>query len=316
MSSALREGGVKPLPFAARALRRVSRWLAPVWLPGSDTIAFLHVPKTAGTAYSASLRAALRPLRVVDGFDRSTFGGFTDFASMARRQRQQIYRQPWQVPRHAAFITGHFAASTLREAAPRGRIVMLLREPESRILSQWAYWRARPAEELEALGRWAERIRLARAPLDQFLAHPLAACQVDNVYVRALLWPHPLIPPDGFIDPVDDAALLRAARAVLAGFSFTAVVEWAGLPGALAGWAGAALDVPVVNVTDRMPAALRAPLAPQLAGAAAPLLAARARLDRALWQDIAERDLGDGADALADSTRAATRRRYTDLMGG
>ncbi len=302
-------------PIRLRVLRRLADWLKPLWLRHGPAIAVVHVPKTAGTAYSAALRDGLAPLRVVTGFDRSTFGGFDDFTSMSRQERRQIYLRPGDLPRNAAFIGGHFAVSTIRAAAPRAGCVMLLREPVCRVLSQWAYWRSRSDAELAALGTWAERVRLARLPLADFLAHPLTACQTDNVYVRALLWPDRRIPPDGFIAPEHEAALLAEAETVLDGLGFTGIVEDAGMAAALGRWAGCRIAVPVVNVTEHMPPAMRTAIETELGGETAGLLEARSRLDLALWRRVAARSLSPGQiDALREQTLAATRARYARLL--
>jgi hypothetical protein len=87
------------------------------------------------------------------------------------------------------------------------------------------YWRSMSDEEVSLFGAWSRVIRLTRQPLIEFLNHPEAACQTDNVYVRMLLWPHPLIPDDGFIDSASDGRLASEAARRLKTFDFADVIE-------------------------------------------------------------------------------------------
>jgi len=180
----------------------------------------MHIPKTSGTALGVGMVASLQPSATVAGFDHCLFGTFDQFDTLAQIQRQRVYDSPAWLPRAADFIFGHFALSTLRQAYPRAPTCTVLREPASRLLSHWIHWRQHTDAELASWGAWADRVRCARQPLATFLREQLAACQTDNLALRMLLWPHPLVPPDGFIDPADDDRLVREASARLRGFDF------------------------------------------------------------------------------------------------
>ena len=105
-------------------------------------LAFMHIPKCAGASLKFGLQKALMPTRFVSGFDRTLFGLFEDFDSMDIELRSSIYKCGRDLPRDADYIGGHFSASTLFEAFPTAQYMTVLREPKSRLLSNWLYWRS------------------------------------------------------------------------------------------------------------------------------------------------------------------------------
>jgi hypothetical protein len=271
-------------------------------------LVFLHIPKSSGIAVSQALLAAQQDGRNYFGFDRAFFGGFSDFASVPAENRAYIHLSPDSLPRGETFIRGHMALSTLRAAYPDAQCMTVLREPTVRLLSHFVFWRGFSPAQDAAWGGWAARSGLARGTLESFLAAPEIACQIDNVATRLLLWPHRLIPDDGPIDPADDAALIEAATHRLRGLDFVDVVENPAFQANLAGWLGTATVHPRMNETEAVPAALRTRLDEELTQRAADLLAARARLDLALWHAVL-RDRAPGVDA--DTLRVAAVRRGT-----
>jgi len=270
------------------------------------SLIFLHIPKTAGIAISSALLAAARPPRVFFGFDRAFFGGFSDFDSVPQENRGYIHLTPHTIPRDETFVRAHMALSTLRAAFPDGRFMTVLREPVCRLLSHFVFWRGFSAEQDRGWGGWAARSGLARGSLAAFLQAPEVACQIDNVATRLLLWPHPAIPADGMIDPVDDAALVEAARARLAGLDFVDFVENPAIYANLAVWLGTDVAPAArLNASAAMPAGLRTRLEGELTDRACASLAARCRLDLALWESVVERD--GAAVRLAALTRGVAR---------
>ena len=173
-------------------------------------LAFMHVMKTSGVALRAGLREVLPSPEYIGGFDRGYFGAFRSFETMSPEIRQGIH-EALPPANGIDFVTGHLAYSTLIRGLPAARFMTVLREPRSRILSLWMYWRSMSDEEVSLFGAWRRVIRLTRQPFIEFLNRPEAACQTDNVYVRMLLWPHPLIPDDGFIDSASDGRLASEA---------------------------------------------------------------------------------------------------------
>ncbi len=283
----------------------------------SRPLAVMHIPKTSGVALIGGLLQAVRPNRVVSGFDLCLFGSFDGFATLAPETLRTIYRNSAEVPQGADALAGHMACATLAAAYPTAQLVTFLREPRVRLLSHWVYWRSRTPDKLGPWGAWAAVALTARDPLERFLQRPDVAAQTDNIALRMLLWPHPAIPPGDFIAPEQDAALLAAARARLHGFAFADVIENPALTAALSAWCGADIAYPLVNETPAVPDLARADLERQLTPAATDLLHARTRLDAALWAALAARHApGAAAARLAEGVFARGVARFTRLLAG
>lgn len=250
-------------------------------------IVFTHIPKAAGSAVYSALCRTLEVRRPLTGFDHAIFGGFDDFAGIPLQERRHIYDAPGRLPADADLISGHFACSTTRLAYPAAPHMTLLREPITRVLSQWTYWRSQQEASLAAWGSWAARVRTAQQPLSLFLEDPAAACQSDNLATRMMLWPHPLIPGDGFIDPRDDAALLGAALDRLRRYEHVDIIENGAMADRLSRWLGHEFLMDRVNETSPMPDRWQVRLHDELTLAALDLLEQRSRLDLVLWNEIA-----------------------------
>jgi hypothetical protein len=274
----------------------------------------MHIPKTAGTSVARSLQGLYAGTPCVDGFDHFLFGAFRDFHHLPAALQNSIYADPGQLPAVAGLVAGHFSNSTLRAAYPTGRFMTLLREPVTRLLSHWLYWRQLSDGQLEGWGGWAERVKRARSPLADFLNDRDLACQTDNLSVRALLWPDRLIPNDGFIDPSSDRRLLRRARAELRRFDFVDIVENPDLRGRIERWVEHPMMLARENETARLPPDLRSPLAAELGGRTHELLERRSRLDLRLWRDLAGRRVMVAPTTLRSRVLMESFSRYGALM--
>ena len=151
----------KPL---AAGLRKFGPDL-PIPFDRARPVAFMHVPKTSGTAVTSGLASALMPSIMVGGFDHCPFGSYRSFETVHSSIRCQIYESAESLPQPADLISGHFAFSTLRQAYPSAHYLTVLREPFSRLLSHWLFWRSHTDAELAPWGAWAERVRKSRKPL-------------------------------------------------------------------------------------------------------------------------------------------------------
>jgi hypothetical protein len=278
-------------------------------------LVFMHIPKTAGTALVHALRAAVRPQREINGSDTCLSGTFTAFETMDERESARTYRTIADVPTDADMVSGHMAFSTLRQVYPQARMMTVLRDPLSRLLSHWLYWRQMDDDALRPVGAWGDYVRLGRLPLEQFLNDSGVAFQIDNLALRMLLWPHPLIKADEFIDPAHDEQLIWEATKRLHGFDFIDIVESDDLQGNLERWLGCALPLPRLNETGEIPLEFRSPLHREFTAAAHEALMARARLDARLWMMVASMRL-NGADAAALRQRVMLSNvaRYSNLM--
>lgn len=157
----------------------------------------------------------------------------------------------------------------------------------------------------------------ATGTLVDFLTDPLLAGPVDNVGLRMLLWPHPLIRDEAFIAESDDAELLALAIKVLDGFDFVDVIENRQFEPRLAKWMGVDLRLERLNETAPVPAELCAPLERMLTPEAMTALAQRSRLDDALWRYVVGKHLAPAAvEALREAAFAAAIARHARLMQG
>jgi len=245
---------------------------------------FLHVPKSAGTAFSQSLGAALGAKTIVGGFDGCLFDGFAGIDKFSPEIRNSVHLTSPMPP--GDLVCGHFALSTLRREYPDANHCTILREPFSRLLSHWLYWRQHRDDELAGWSDWAERVRRARRPLAAFLADSVLAPHIDNLAVRMLLWPDPRLPADCFIKPEYDKSLARDALARLQALDFVDYLENPALVENVGDWLGVPFALQRVNETRRAPEAFSVDLLSELTPECHGLLRARSRIDLVLWTEV------------------------------
>jgi hypothetical protein len=177
------------------------------------------------------------------------------------------------------------------------------------------FWQSFSDEMFRAWGAFGRIVRLAREPLVNFLNHPEAACFTDNIAVRMLLRPHPLIPDDGFIDSASDEHLVREAAARLKAFDFADVIENPRLEDNVRAFLARPFVYRRVNETPTLPSELRVPLEEKLTGEAMLRVEHHSRLDRELWRAVvAERIAGADPTALSDATFRRTIERHAALV--
>lgn len=279
----------------------------------SRPLAFMHIPKTSGSSIIYGLSAALTPAVEASGFDHSLFSNDKCFNTIDDSIRRLIYASPLSMPKIADFVHGHLALSTLIEVYPNAQRMTVLREPVSRVLSHWLFWRQHTDEQLASWGDHGDLVKIARKPLEVFLNEPILAAQTDNLMLRMLLWPHPLIRQDLFIDPIYDHRLLRQAMKRLKLFHFVDYIENDVLSEQISRWLGRPFWYNRLNETSSIPEGFRSPLSQELTSKAYGLLRARSRLDQALWTKVIGRSISD-LGRLRDRTILANVSRYSVLM--
>jgi hypothetical protein len=130
-----------------------------------------------------------------------------------------------------------------------------------------------------------------------------------------LLWPHRLIPDDGFIDPRNDDVLVNEASGRLCQFGFSDVIENPEMPINLQRWLGRAVPYVPINETAPIPLPLKRPLHRELTPEAIDLLETRARLDQRLWTLLATRQLSEAnAETLQRRAILHNGTRHSWLM--
>jgi hypothetical protein len=271
-------------------------------------IAVMHVPKTAGHSITEALVNALAPKRRSGGYDLSLFGEFNNFDSFDNSIKDIIYSNPEEMPREADLVIGHIAKSSLDAAYPSHRTITIIREPKSRLVSNWLFWRSNSEEQLAPWGAWGDYVKIARRPFLHFLTEPKVASHTDNLLLRMLLWPHPKIPGNAFLPPENDAELLAAARSALNSFDFVGMVEDPSLHTRLGQFLGVEIEMSRANETIIMDSDITPLLAEELSDSALYMLYERSRLDAVLWGDVI------GSFAGNYSSKVVTERIFLNTL--
>jgi hypothetical protein len=302
------DAGIAPAPPARARSPSLTLQSAP-W-DRARPVAFMPIPKAAGTSVRIALEHALAPARTVTGLCREHVAGFRDFDGLDPSARALVFASHAEVPRGADLIHGHISDAFLRQAYPDAQFVTVLREPHARLLSLWTFCRGLSDAYLAPWGGWAERIRRARQPLRAFLSDRALVGFTDNVAVRMLLAPHRLIPPSDPIAPADDAVLVDEALARLERYAFVDLADNPALGINLGAWIGTPVELPRINRAQPSRDAAPAPLDRELDGDTRALLAERGRLDAVLWAAVARRRLMGDPAALARAVFAAAVARH------
>ena len=115
-------------------------------------LAFMHIPKTSGIALTNGLREVL-PSTTVHRRLRPSALRCVPFIRdhVSRTASNQIY-EALPPAKGIDFVAGHMAYSTLIQSRPAARFMTVLREPRSRILSLWMFWRSTRARDPRSLG--------------------------------------------------------------------------------------------------------------------------------------------------------------------
>lgn len=269
--------------------------------PSTRPIAFLHVPKCAGTSLAIAVRQALPEHRWAPWtFDPDQFGPYAD-RELGDELRERTLPDPGAFADYDAAI-GHFSLTSLLARFDAADVVTILREPRCRLLSHHQYWRNLDDTAALEHDTWADQIATAiELDFGDWLDDVRVAHQTDNLFARMLVPDHPGIPEYGFIEPAAIPSVLAAALDEIDRLGWVDVIERGG-----AVWTdlGRRIGVPLTperrNVTVERHGRPNPP--GQLLGAvAAERLRARTVVDRAVWWAVADRRGVADADGLADA---------------
>jgi hypothetical protein len=277
----------------------------------------VHVPKCAGTA----VQAALSALPVCHSgpvyYDEDHFG-WLDPVRQLPPQRAATVATRGQLREAVGghrLVIGHFSAATLAAAGVRA-LAVAVREPVSRLLSLYRYWRSLPPDAAASWGEWGVNLMAAATnlTLGEFLAAPVTWPAVDNQLARQLL-------VDGRVRRV--SALHRRLRLTAFRYGYPSlrrrlvVAGWSGQAQSFVSQVCAAVGVTTpplvdrVNVTRISPDADRQPITP----ATRVLLDRLTRWDRELVDRLMADGLlpGRGPGDLAGELRATAERLGFEL---
>lgn len=250
---------------------------------------------------SAALESALddRSWSPYD-FDPAMFGPLRD-EPVPLTEVARVLPDPLRLRDYDA-ASGHYALSTMLVGFDPADVVMLLREPRSRLLSHYEYWRGLPPALRSTDSTWSVTAHARTLDFDDWLCDERTAYQSDNIVLRTLLDGHPAIPEDDFIDPDDLAKLTPLALRRAGSIGWVDVVErGAGMWDGLAARIDRPLERPRMNATERR-ADLPTDVSAVFSDRAVEALHRRTVGDRAIWMATADRRaLGDPA-LLAEQT--------------
>jgi hypothetical protein len=280
--------------------------------PGNPLV-FSHIPKTAGTSLTAALRNAIQPEVFVMGMDRSLAGGYDDFDAFDQTAMDMMYLSPEALPADATLVAGHIGPHTTMTRYPGADHITFLRNPRSRLVSQWMHSRSLTEFDIRHWGRGAEAFRVGWLPLADYLEHPLVATNTDNTIARFLAWPNDLMPGNDFIPHENDDAVAASALARLDSMSHVDLVENPDLVAGLGRWLGTELSDDRLNERAFVPRRMRPDFPAELDRRTRDLLAERTRIDERLWRHVAARVLPEAdLDELLERSFDTAIARYVE----
>lgn len=280
-------------------------------------LAFMHIPKSAGTALINALHRVEVYRDEVHGWDRSLFGSYDEFDTWDQGRRPWMFLDHNEISLGRNFISGHISYSAIKNCYSAAYKFTIIRDPLIRLLSHFLFWRTKPDGIETDVGTYAAHVYSAREPLEHFLRNTSIAPQIDNIAARMLLWPHTLIPDDGFIEDrnVDEIARLSLAR--LVEFDFTDVYENPEWERNFQNWIGLQLEIKRENETAVVPTEYRSNIDQEMTDDALDLVKARVKIDEVIWTDVATRKLGHcAAYRLKLKAQMAALSRYDKILSG
>ena len=210
-------------------------------------LAYLHLPKAAGTSLRAALSAYYDEEDTVPwSFDRHLFG---DDPRLGEVAEPVFLGQPDELAGYA-YMEGHWTLPTITSAFDPSDVVCVLREPRARFLSHYTFWRGWP-EWMHDLWQPYDGARFARLTLGEYCQEPAIAHQADNLVTRLILGPHPLAPNDSHIRAGDVDRLAAQACRRLDDVGYVDVLERGDdVYRDLESWFGSPLTRERLNETD------------------------------------------------------------------
>ena len=280
--------------------------------PGHPLV-FCHIPKSAGTSLTAALVQALQPKRPVVGVDLTLLGGY-ELEGLSAVVRAGIITSPEDLPADATLVAGHISPGTTMARVPDADHVTTLRNPRSRVASQWIHSRAMSEWDLRHWGSVGTAFRLGWLPFADYLQREIIAPNVDNTITRFLAWPHPLLQRSAFIEERHDDELLAVAMGRLEQFAHVGVVENPAFLAELGTWLGRDLPDARQNERTSIPRKRRPDLDAEMSPSTIDLLDHRTRLDQQVWAEVVRRSLDEDPKDVLQSSWEKSIARYASVM--
>ena len=175
----VREGVLRrPADFGPYRIAIPSQAGNPLSYWRGQSFSFLHFERTAGTSVANMLTELFHPLQIHDDPERGTA---PHVLSAFTPERNTL------IQKHA-FVWGHYDLPALQRLDPTRAVITVLREPRSRILSLYYFWKSvDPA----LVASRAVGFNVTAAHQHDLLSYlraddPLIRNYIDNVYTRRL----------------------------------------------------------------------------------------------------------------------------------
>jgi hypothetical protein len=161
----------QPIALPTQSGNPLTFWRGP-------SIAFLHLEKTAGTTLSTVLTDQFHPAQIDPDPDRTA----------APHMAAPFARRPASTIRRHALIYGHYDLPALKRLDAGRIVITMLREPASRILSLYYFWRSIDLDSVRGDVSFGAVAMAHRCSLLDFLRCDIPSVRdhIDNLYVRRL----------------------------------------------------------------------------------------------------------------------------------
>lgn len=104
----------------------------------------VHIPKTAGVTFRTLLREIYPPGALKLDYGDRALDPVSPFQADPARWRADAQRLAVAIPEEAQVVHGHFNGAKYDAIFPSARKIVWLREPISRLVSHYHYWRKLP----------------------------------------------------------------------------------------------------------------------------------------------------------------------------
>ena len=171
--------------------------------------AFMHVPKCAGSSLSEILQTCFKIEEVCPHkLDKSLFGNFNPRQIINKEIRDLIILDDEiESVKKYKLLTGHFALDTILDYDPE-IIITILREPRSRILSHYFFWRSLPLEVAMSWLPYSVSMYAKTQSFEEFIGNNKVADQIDNLLCRQIADQN-LIPKERYIREDEDECIIQ-----------------------------------------------------------------------------------------------------------
>lgn len=188
----------------------------------------MHIPKCAGSSLSTILQSCFKiedvcPKRL----DKFLFGSFNPRQIINKETRDLIILDDEiESVKKYKLLIGHFVLDTILDYEPE-IIITILREPRSRILSHYFFWRSVPIEVAMSWLPYSVSMYAKTQSFEKFIENSEVADQIDNLLCRQIA-DQKLIPQGRYIREDEDECIIQSCFKKINLFSYIGFTEYFG----------------------------------------------------------------------------------------